>query len=216
MADARVSARGSYDGARQLLVAARRQNGATGWWVMTPLRLADGSAVAVVRGWVARADDAAAAPGALPAGPVVVTGLLRPTEPPEDRPPGATSGLPAGQIDRVDGTQLVRLWPWPLLTGYVVLTDQRPASGRAPAAVPPFPEGSGGLALQNVSYALQWFIFAGFGLFLWWRLVREDARSLRRREHPHDDPADALPEPVREHEPTTTTTATTAARGAPQ
>jgi hypothetical protein len=37
------------------------------------------------------------------------------------------------------------------------------------------------VAWQNLSYALQWFVFAGFGLFMWWRLVRDDHRGTLRR-----------------------------------
>src|SRR5690349_9576284 len=76
---ARVEARGTWDGARQLLVAGRTLGGRTGFWVLTPLKLADGSGVGVVRGWVATADDAAVA---APSGAVTVTGRLEPTEPP--------------------------------------------------------------------------------------------------------------------------------------
>jgi cytochrome oxidase assembly protein ShyY1 len=184
-ADRAVVAEGGYDAARQVLVADRRLAGETGWWVLTPLVLDDGSAVGVVRGWVATADDPAAAVAAVPVGRVAVTGHLRPAEPPADRAPGETSGLPDGQVDRVDLTQLIERWPWPLLTGYVVLTrDQDVGAARAPVVapvpapslrpVPAIPEGRGGLDLRNLSYALQWFLFAAFGLFMWWRLVRDD------------------------------------------
>lgn len=195
-ADRAVVAEGGYDAARQVLVADRRLAGETGWWVLTPLVLDDGSAVGVVRGWVAAADNPAAAVGAVPAGRVALTGYLRPAEPPADRAPGQTSGLPAGQIDRVDLTQLIDRWPWPLLTGYVVLTGHLALDGAAvPAvapslrAVPAIPEGRGGLDLRNLSYALQWFLFAAFGLFMWWRLVRDDHAGTL-----HDQPSEPTPE----------------------
>jgi DNA-binding transcriptional regulator of glucitol operon len=38
--------------------------------------------------------------------------------------------------------------------------------------------------LQNFGYTVQWWLFAAFGLFLWWRVVRDAAR---RR---HDDGSD--------------------------
>jgi len=124
-ADRAVVAEGSYDAARQVLVADRRLGDESGWWVLTPLVLDDGSAVGVVRGWVATSDDPAVVVGAVPAGRVALTGYLRPAEPPADRAPGRTSGLPDGEVDRVDLTQLIERWPWPLLTGYVVLTGYR-------------------------------------------------------------------------------------------
>src|SRR5204863_7055733 len=79
-ADRRVSVRGTWDGERQLLVPGRRLGDATGLWVLTPMRLADGSGVPVVRGWVPKARDAAADPKSLPACSVDVTGVLQPSE----------------------------------------------------------------------------------------------------------------------------------------
>jgi cytochrome oxidase assembly protein ShyY1 len=173
-ADAHVVAAGRWDGARQVLVPGRRLAGQPdpGMWVLTPLVLADGSAVGVVRGWVRGPGDPAAI---APSGQVRVTGVLRPAEPPVERAPGEVSGLPAGQVERVDVTDLMGRWPYRLFTGYVVATEMAPPPAPAPHAVPPLPE-RGGLAWRNASYALQWWVFAGFGLFLWWRMVRDAAR----------------------------------------
>ena len=174
--DQRISAAGTWDSSRQLLVAGRPLGGRTGFWVLTPLVLDDGSAVPVVRGWVAGpADPAAAAPahGAR----VRVTGVLQPSEPALDTAPGQGSGLPAGQIPRVAVVDLITRWPYPLLTGYVIMDGQDPP-GISPqpqqVAVPLPPAG---LAWRNLSYAVQWWLFAGFGLFLWWRAVRDDHRA---------------------------------------
>ena len=191
-ADELIVATGHWDPEHQVLVTPREQNGATGMWVLTPLRLTDGSAVPVVRGWVSGPDDPAAAP---PGDEEVrVTGRLRPSEPPAEHEPGEGSGLPAGQLERVAVPLLIQQWPYPLLTGYVVQTAVTPpAAAPAPRPVPAEPQG-GGLALQNLSYALQWWLFAGCGLFLWWRLVRDDhqGRPILRRP---DDPG-AGPEPT--------------------
>ncbi|WP_088287405.1 SURF1 family protein [Kineosporia sp. A_224] len=209
-ADRPVVAVGTYSAADQLLVPERRLSGRTGLWVLTPLVLEDGSAVGVVRGWVPDAADPAGAAAAVPTGPVAVQGVLRPAEPPADRAPGETSGLPAGQVERVDVTELIGLWRWPLLTGYLVLTDYVAASAAdgtttavpvetaAPARVPAVPEGTGGIDLRNLSYAGQWFLFAGFGIFMWWRLVRDDHLGVLPPSGPDGDPADpdpAAPEP---------------------
>lgn len=54
----------------------------TGYWVMTPLKRADGTLVLINRGFVDQDDEKAAASGArTPSGTVTVTGLLRMTEP---------------------------------------------------------------------------------------------------------------------------------------
>jgi surfeit locus 1 family protein len=73
----RVQARGRFDPARQVTVAATTELGA-GYWVLTPLRLADGAWLLVNRGFVPPEQRGAIDP---PGGAVQVTGLLRLTEP---------------------------------------------------------------------------------------------------------------------------------------
>jgi cytochrome oxidase assembly protein ShyY1 len=188
-ADRRVSVRGSWDGQRQLLVPGRRLGDATGLWVLTPLRLPDGSGVPVVRGWVPKAGDAAADPKALPAGSVDVTGVLQPSEVVADLNPGDASGVPTGQVALAAAPLLVQHWPYPLVTGYVVQTAVSPTGPTAPAPVPPS-TGQSGLALQNLSYALQWWLFSAFGIFFWWRIVRDDHQGRLRAAHQTDEPDD--------------------------
>jgi len=177
LVDKPVVVTGTWDGQRQLLVAGKQLGGRTGFWVLTPLVLDNASAVGVVRGWVASpSDPAAAAPATT--GPVSVRGILKPGEPRPDQTPGQAGGLPPDQIDAVAPAELVKLWPRPLLTGYVVAKQVTPAIRPAPKQVQTVVPGGGGLALQNLSYAIQWWIFAAFGLFLWFRLVRDDHRGL--------------------------------------
>ena len=40
---------------------------------------------------------------------------------------------------------------------------------------PPMPET--GLNVRNAGYALQWWVFAAFGAYMWVRMVREAARA---------------------------------------
>jgi cytochrome oxidase assembly protein ShyY1 len=182
-ADRRVTVQGTWDGSRQLLVPGRRLGDATGLWVVTPLRLPDGSGVPVVRGWVPDAGSASADPRALPSGGVEVTGVLQPTEDVTELQPGDASGVPAGQVALAAAPLLVQHWPYPLVTGYVVQTAASPAPSSALAAVPP--STGGGLALQNLSYAFQWWVFSAFGIFFWWRIVRDDHHG--RLRPPPDD-----------------------------
>jgi cytochrome oxidase assembly protein ShyY1 len=201
----RVSATGRWDGAHRLLITGRDLGGRPGYWVLVPLRLADGSALPVVRGWVASPSDPAAAGPANPTSAagsvdpsglatVQVIGLLQPTEAPQDHAPGQSAGLPADQLARIAATDLVNRWPYPLITGFVVEQSQAPATGPAPALVPP-PLPNGGLDLLNVFYAFQWWLFALISLILWWRLVRDDHL---RDDHLRDDHlrAVATPEPL--------------------
>jgi surfeit locus 1 family protein len=73
----RLQVRGRVDPARQVLVAATTDLGA-GYWVLAPLRMADGTALLVNRGFVPPEQRRAIA---TPAGEVQVVGLLRFSEP---------------------------------------------------------------------------------------------------------------------------------------
>lgn len=77
----RVRASGSYLGDAQTLVHATTRRG-RGYWVMTPLQTQSGFVVLINRGFVAsNRSGAPTAPVPPPAGRVVVTGLLRLSEP---------------------------------------------------------------------------------------------------------------------------------------
>src|SRR5690606_18643358 len=70
-------------------------------------------------------------------------------------------------------------------SGYLVLRssdpEQPPAADGGPAQLPrPTIEGGTGLNLQNLFYALQWWVFGGFAVLLWVRLVRDEAAGVRR------------------------------------
>ncbi|WP_456734266.1 SURF1 family protein [Bradyrhizobium sp. USDA 3364] len=77
----RVTVRGSFLNADETLVQAVTTDG-PGFWVLTPLRMVDGTTVLVNRGFVPsdRRDPATRRDGE-PQGPVGVTGLLRISEP---------------------------------------------------------------------------------------------------------------------------------------
>jgi DNA-binding transcriptional regulator of glucitol operon len=38
--------------------------------------------------------------------------------------------------------------------------------------------------IQNFGYAIQWWLFCAFGLFLWWRIVRDSARRIASAADP--------------------------------
>ena len=59
---------GRYDPQHEILARARTVNGRVGFEIVTPLVLADGTAVLVDRGWVPPAGAGAATPAARPAG----------------------------------------------------------------------------------------------------------------------------------------------------
>lgn len=77
-----VTASGAFEHGKSVLVQAVTERGA-GFWLLTPLHLADSSVVLVNRGFLPAAERNSAARTAseIVAGPVTVTGLLRISEP---------------------------------------------------------------------------------------------------------------------------------------
>jgi surfeit locus 1 family protein len=154
----RVTASGRYLPGVQVLVPDDDQPGA--FRVVSALRLSDGDVVPVVRGVVT---DAAA-----PTPPTVddrATGLLLPSE------EAPTGDLPAGQLSSVRIPTLAQEWPGPLVSGFVTLdAADAAAQGLQPAEVV-LPQASG--RLRNGAYAIQWWVFAAFALYLASRIARD-------------------------------------------
>lgn len=171
-----VTARGRYDAARALLVPGRARDGRDGAWSVVPLRTPD-AAMPVVRGWV----PAGAPTPPVPAGDVRVTGRLQPSEAP------AVANLPPGEVASVNTPTLASLLEYPIYDGFVLAADETPPPAAPLARVAPQPPTSG-LSLRNAAYALQWWLFAGFALFLWWRVLRDGVRPDARRHRPLASP----------------------------
>jgi surfeit locus 1 family protein len=166
-ADSRpVLAEGEYD--EQQIVVDR---GADPPWLVAPLVTDSGSAILVVRGLLNR--PAATTEQALPPPPtgnVRVVGSLQPSE-----ARGNDTNPTDDRVPTLSTAQLISDVSHDLYSGFVVLTDQTPPSTLPPAA-PPQPDASFTAGLRNLMYALQWWLFAGFVIFLWWRMVREEGR----------------------------------------
>ncbi len=165
-----VAVTGTYDGGAQLVVPDRALDGRTGSLVLTPLRVSggdgDGAVLPVARGWVASPDDVVAPP----VGTVSVTGYLQPAE------AAGALDTAAGTAETISTAQLVNIWGGPIYSGYLVLTSSAPAQDGALEILPaPQPRGGGGWNLQNLGYALQWWIFGLCAAARWVRLVRDEA-----------------------------------------
>ncbi|MFD1829103.1 SURF1 family protein [Streptomyces desertarenae] len=169
---------GRYDTEHRFLVPGRRVDGRDGFHVLGLLLTGDGRAVPVVRGWLPGEADPSRVP-APPGGEVTVTGLVQAPE--SESSPGAHAGvLPEGQVGIISAATLVNLVPYEVHD--VWITALRPqAPMKAVPAVAPEGAGLDLKAFQNLGYTAQWFVFAGFVLFMWYRLFRREAEAARDR-----------------------------------
>ncbi|PBC83918.1 Cytochrome oxidase assembly protein ShyY1 [Streptomyces sp. 2112.3] len=180
-----ASARGHYDTGHQLLVPDRtlkdKHGRQQGFYVLDLLRTDGGKALPVVRGWLpgdagSKADTAKVP--APPKGEVTVTGALQASENQGTDGVQAGGGLPQGQLGMISAASLVNIVPYEVYDAWITLTDtQAPLRAVPPAAA----EGSGLdlKAFQNLGYTGEWFVFAGFVVFMWFRLFRRDAEAAR-------------------------------------
>jgi surfeit locus 1 family protein len=171
----RITATGRYDGSAQVLVTPRLLRGRRGYWVVTPLVVrSSGARIAVVRGFVTDARQAVAPKATTE---VTVSGTLAPGESTAESA-AADKALPEGQMGALDLAVLVNRWPGALYNAFVFATAEQPdvTSVAAPAMerVPPPAGEGGGLVWRNAAYALQWWVFALFAAYMWWRMVRDD------------------------------------------
>ncbi|MDQ3485321.1 MAG: SURF1 family protein [Actinomycetota bacterium] len=128
--------------------------------VVTPLLTDNGAAVLVVRG---SSDEASAD---VPPGDVEVSGSL---EPP------TTDGAAVDESRVTKGLRvsaLVEAVRVDLYGGYVVAYEGAATSGLTPV-VAPTPEPSRWAGIRNLLYAFQWWLFAAFVAFMWWRVVAD-------------------------------------------
>jgi len=160
----RVQAAGHYDAAHTVFLRNQVRDGNDGNDVLTPLVLADGTAVMVDRGWMpAVGDQVVATDIVTEAGPVVVRGLAHTSSAlnPGDNvtKPGGMLSLPVADLKRIGRTLPYRLQPV-----WIEAQSQTPAPARgAPALpVPPAPD-----QVNHMQYAVQWFGFALIGIIGW-------------------------------------------------
>ncbi|GAA5014045.1 hypothetical protein GCM10025734_61120 [Kitasatospora paranensis] len=136
-----VTAVGSYDAAHEFVIRGRTEPGGSsiGYFVVTPLKLADGKGeVLVNRGWVESGSDATSYPTvpAPPSGRVTVTGRLRADETTASSGIRDRGGLPDRQFKLINSGQQAKATGAPLLGGYLELASSVPAAGATPRCCP--------------------------------------------------------------------------------
>jgi cytochrome oxidase assembly protein ShyY1 len=175
---------GEYDQANQRIVRNRPLNGQPGYEVLVPLKLQDGTAVIINRGWLPIGNDRAGRPDTVPPAPdgeVTVVARIRPAEPVLDR------SAPEGQLASIDLAGYREQLGYPISTAaYGLLATETPAPSTTPVA-PAKPAIDLG---PHLSYSMQWF---AFGVLLFVGLGYA-ARQQYRIDHEDEG---ALPVPAR-------------------
>lgn len=173
-----VTVSGRYG--KQLLVPGRELDDKQGYYVLTLLHTDGGKALPVVRGWLPGDADRAEAPAA-PTGEVTVTGALQASEVPGENGVPAQGGLPSGQTAAISAATLVNLVPYDVYDAWITLNKADSGMKPVPAAAPS-DTGLDLKAFQNLGYTGEWFVFAGFVVFMWFRLLRREVESIRDAE----------------------------------
>ena len=167
-------------------VADRELHGRSGVWAVTPVAVCGASqagsagcgrapAMLVVRGWAPSVRDAPAPP----TGPVRVTGWLQPGE-----GSGVTDTDPGDDvIPELRVADAIQHVDQDLYGGYVIArgvstgsTTRDGSTARGLQAVTPasLPKAAAFTSLRNLLYALEWWVFGGFALYVWWRWCRDE------------------------------------------
>ena len=144
-----------------------------GYLAVTPV-LIDGSAIPVVRGWT---KSGVAPPVA--AEPVSITGWLEPSD--ESDPVQIKPGL-FGSLSLAAVAQTIST---PLYSGFVVAKSATSGLDGVRALGPTQTSSTGadwGTGLRNFLYGVQWWLFAGLAVYLWWRWCRD------QRQPPTSEP----------------------------
>jgi len=169
----RVSADLSVVPGDTVLLSGRTNTAGPGWWVVAHAVEPDGASLAVAAGWAATEAEARAAAARVDAAGDLgeVRGRYLPPESPQE------SDFEHGVHSALAPAELVNEWreAGPTYAGYLVLDT--PLGGLEAIDAPP-PQPDTELNLLNLFYAIEWVIFAGAALYLWWRLVKDDVERI--------------------------------------
>jgi cytochrome oxidase assembly protein ShyY1 len=166
----RVSLTGSFQKGDFRVLSGRLQHSDTGYWLIGRfIDSSNGGSVAVAVGYGTTAADARDSIASVPVAPASVTlhGRYLPTESSDD-----------GKYEQNRETvlsvpQLINEWngfSGDIYNGYVV-ADRSWGSLTDVYSPPPIDKAT--VNWLNIFYAVEWVVFAGFAIFLWYRLVRD-------------------------------------------
>lgn len=163
----RVTVTGQYVG-DDLLVRQRPLDGGNGYWVLSRLQPnADVDPLWVLRGWLSVSTQATDVPPIpnVPPGTVTIEGAIRFFEEPRLN----VSGLPDQVVSRMSVEELSAFGS--AQDRVLQLIQSNPPEDLLPVPLPEIDEG------QNISYAIQWILFALVALGGWFIFLRREARD---------------------------------------
>ena len=153
----------------QVWVAGKSQGGQSGVWLVSPV-IVDDAALLVVRGW---APEVAPFPD-VPEGEVTIEGVLQ-----QGEGGGAPFDPKTREIGSVRIPALTNELPYDLYSGFAISTTDEVAGGLALADPPAKDDVPWTTGLRNLAYALQWWVFGAFALFMWWRMTTESIAAAK-------------------------------------
>ena len=175
-----VSATGTYDPSKTVIVRYQTRDGNAGVDVVVPLMTDSGTALLVDRGWFATSNqgltDASQVP-APPSGRVTVTGWVR------QNAGGSSAEVVNASARAISSTQIEPAIGVPTYGGFVQLLSETPKPATPLTKADP-PDLSNG---PHFFYALQWWFFGILALFGYGYLVWEEVTgraALRRAQQP--------------------------------
>jgi surfeit locus 1 family protein len=152
-----------------VVLSGRLHEGTAGYWVVGHLvETGSGASLAVALGWAPTAEAAASAISSLDReAPTDFAGRFQPSEAPQE------DDFEAGEQNSLSTAALVNQWTTEadgVYPGYLI-ADDAPDGLTTIDAFAPSTEVS--INWLNIFYAIEWAVFAGFAVFLWFRLVRD-------------------------------------------
>jgi surfeit locus 1 family protein len=148
-----------------VFVSGRERDGTDGFWMVTPLAIGgpEAPAVPVVLGWLPDRDEAPAPPQ----GSQQVVGWLQPPEGTGETDPDPTDDV----LPQLRVADVVQHVDQDLYGAYVVAREG--VAGLPAADLAQLPEVGRFTAIRNFFYAIEWWVFGGFVVLLWWRWLGE-------------------------------------------
>lgn len=189
-ADQVITMTGQFLPGTDVFIHPRLNGEQEGYWVVSAFRVQGApqeEVIPVVRGWTASTGVSEPAPE----GELDVTGRLLPAEGPG--PEGIQQTSDGTVLANLASAELINLWDVRSYAGYVAPFEVATGAGTVvgataadsalePVIVGPQPQETT-YNWMNIFYAIEWVVFAGFAIYLWWRFLRDDhLRSLEEAE----------------------------------